>query len=108
MCLGIYMSIIGCFIFISEITIFLDYKLSIFGYLIRLSEDYYYIKFVSMLPLISIWYIVYFGLFHLNIGGYCAMNKPYQTDSPSLIFATMFFNYKEILQEFLFLWYIIF
>jgi hypothetical protein len=34
--LAIYMSIIATFIFISEITIFLDYKLSIFGYLIRL------------------------------------------------------------------------
>lgn len=54
---------------ISEITIFLDIKFSLFGWLIRLCDSYESISIVTFIILYFITFSVYYGLFRINIAG---------------------------------------
>ncbi len=74
---------------LSEITLFTNLPLSIYGLLIEQSNNIYMLNLLCLIPLIFMFMTALYGLFHLKVYFY-SMHSNRQTDSDSLLFLSSF------------------
>jgi hypothetical protein len=77
-------------IILSEITLFTHLPLSIFGLLIRESDNIYAINFISLVTLSFMFCTSLYGLFNLKLSGIYSINDHRHTNSISLLFLASF------------------
>ena len=75
---------------LSEVTLFTNLPLSIFGILIEKSDNIYMLNVLCLIPLIFMFLTSLYGLFHLKLYGYYSVHDNRQTDSLSLLFLSSF------------------
>ncbi len=77
-------------IILSEITLFTNLPLSIFGFLIEHSDNIYMLNALCLTPLIFMFLTSLYGLFQMKLYGYYSVHDNRQTDSVSLLFLSSF------------------
>jgi hypothetical protein len=75
---------------LSEITLFTNFPLSIFGLLIEKSQNIYALNILCLIPLLFIFITSLYGLFNLKLSGFYSIHDNRQTDSSSLLFLSGF------------------
>lgn len=75
---------------LSEITLFTNLPLSIFGLLIEQSDNIYMLNILCLIPLCFMFLCSLYGLFKLKLAGYYSVHRNRQTDSTSLLFLASF------------------
>jgi hypothetical protein len=78
-------------IVLSEITLFTNLPLSIFGHIIMKSENIYTINFICLVSLTFLFCTSLYGLFMMKLSGYYSINDHRHTDSISILFLASFF-----------------
>lgn len=78
-------------IVLSEITLFTNLPLSIFGHLIMQSDNIYTINLICLITLTFLFCTSLYGLFKMKLSGYYSINDHRHTDSISLLFLASFF-----------------
>jgi hypothetical protein len=77
-------------IILSEITLFTNLPLSIFGLIIWQSDSIYTINFICLITLTFMFCTSMYGLFKLKLSGIYSINDHRHTDSISLLFLASF------------------
>lgn len=75
---------------LSEVTLFTNLPLSIFGLLIEQTENILLLNLLCLIPLLYLLYTSLYGLFKLKLAGFYSMHDNQHTDSISLLFLTGF------------------
>jgi hypothetical protein len=75
---------------LSEITLFTNLPLSLFGLLIGQFDNIYIINILCLMPLIFMFLTALYGLFNLKLSGFYSIHDNRQTDSASLLFLSGF------------------
>ena len=108
MVVSVFAAVFSMIVILSEVTLFLQVDLSVFGNLIKLCQGFvetevpyefnlisisFYLKQIfTLIPLLYISFAVFVGLFNLKLSGFFGLYKHHQTDGPSLMFSSLNFS----------------
>lgn len=81
---------LSCLIIISEVTIFLNFNLCVFGIAINYTNSISFILPLAIIPLVYLISSTLYGLFNLKISGIFGIYSNKQTDAESLLMLTSF------------------
>lgn len=90
--LSIFLGFLSILVFVSEITLFMNTKFTLFGIPLILSSNFFVIEVFMLIPLFYMAFSVYYGMFRIKIAGYYGLYSDNQTDGASLLFTSVNFS----------------
>ena len=88
--IAFFLIILSLATLLSEITLFTNLPLSVFGLLVEQADNIYLLNLLCILPLIFLFLTSLYGLFQLKLSGLYTVHHNRQTDAYSLLFIASF------------------
>ena len=84
--ISIIFGILSIITLISEITFSLNWNISLFGFLIKNTNNIFLLHLFTLIPVTYLFYLSFYSVFSFKISGFCGMYGNNQTDSISILF----------------------